>query len=135
MTIGQLTGAQGLLDHSSSRRANSLGRDEFLQLLVAQLKHQNPMSPLDGADFAVQLAQFSQLEHLMQLNQNMQQWLQLQQLVQAANLVGRRVHYQTGDGQSTRTGTVMAVHFVNNSLLLQVNGEMISTAQIRALLA
>jgi flagellar basal-body rod modification protein FlgD len=45
-----------------------LGKDEFLKLLIAQMKHQDPMSPMKGEDLAVQLAQFSSVEQLIQLN-------------------------------------------------------------------
>ncbi|HEY4321484.1 MAG TPA: flagellar hook capping FlgD N-terminal domain-containing protein [Gemmatimonadales bacterium] len=45
-----------------------LGKDDFLQMLVAQLKNQDPMSPMDGTQFAAQLAQFSTVEQLTELN-------------------------------------------------------------------
>ena len=48
----------------------SLGRDEFLKLLVAQLKNQDPLNPMDGKDMAAQLAQFSSVEQLVQLNKS-----------------------------------------------------------------
>jgi flagellar basal-body rod modification protein FlgD len=47
-----------------------MGRDEFLQLLVAQLKNQDPMNPLNAEEFAAQLAQFSSLEQLMNINES-----------------------------------------------------------------
>ena len=46
----------------------SLGRDEFLKLLVAQLRNQDPLNPMDGKDMAAQLAQFSSVEQLLKLN-------------------------------------------------------------------
>ncbi|MDY0219642.1 MAG: FlgD immunoglobulin-like domain containing protein [Desulfobacterium sp.] len=49
-----------------------LGRDAFLTMLVAQLKNQDPLNPMEGSDFSAQLAQFSQLEQLMQLNTTME---------------------------------------------------------------
>ena len=56
---------------SATQRATGnpdLGRDEFLQLLVAQLRNQDPTSPQEGHEFAAQLAQFSTVEQLTQLN-------------------------------------------------------------------
>ena len=46
----------------------AMGKDDFLKMLVAQLKHQDPMNPMDGQQFAAQLAQFSSVEQLVQLN-------------------------------------------------------------------
>ncbi|MCZ2079221.1 MAG: hypothetical protein HUU41_01835 [Bryobacteraceae bacterium] len=45
-------------------------KETFLQLLVAQLKNQNPMSPADGIEFVSQLAQFTELEQLMTIRQD-----------------------------------------------------------------
>lgn len=44
-------------------------QNEFLQLLTAQLQHQDPLQPMDNTQFATQLAQFSQLDQLSSLNQ------------------------------------------------------------------
>lgn len=50
----------------------SLGKDEFMELLVAQLQNQDPLSPLEADQLAVQLAQFSSVEQLVQINDNIQ---------------------------------------------------------------
>lgn len=42
-------------------------KDDFLKLLVAQIKNQNPLNPADGVEFLTQLAQFSQLEQLINI--------------------------------------------------------------------
>jgi flagellar basal-body rod modification protein FlgD len=77
----------------------ALGKDEFLQLLVAQLRHQDPLSPMDGAEFAAQLAQFSSVEQLINLNDRLEVVAAMDQAVlQAVNanaalgLIGRKVH-------------------------------------------
>lgn len=46
----------------------SMGQDEFMTLLCTQLKNQNPLDPMDGTEFAVQLAQFTSVEQLTNLN-------------------------------------------------------------------
>jgi flagellar basal-body rod modification protein FlgD len=54
---------------SSNRLAN---QDIFMQLLVAQLRHQNPMNPADGVEFMTQLTQFSQLEQMMSVRKELE---------------------------------------------------------------
>ena len=49
-----------------------LGRDAFLTMLVAQLKHQDPLNPMEGTDFTSQLAQFSSLEQMFNMNESLQ---------------------------------------------------------------
>lgn len=49
------------------RRGDIMGKDEFLKLLVTQLKNQDPMNPQDGKDMAAQLAQFSSVEQLIEI--------------------------------------------------------------------
>src|SRR5690625_601492 len=54
------------------RETNSaLGQQEFLHLLVAQMQNQDPLNPMDGTEFASQLAQFNSVEQLIHLNQGL----------------------------------------------------------------
>lgn len=53
---------------SSATASNSLGKDAFLKLLVAQLSHQDPLKPMDDTQFVSQLAQYSSLEQTMGIN-------------------------------------------------------------------
>jgi flagellar basal-body rod modification protein FlgD len=46
----------------------SMGKDQFVQLLITQMKNQDPMNPMDGKDLAAQLAQFSSVEQLININ-------------------------------------------------------------------
>jgi len=64
--VGSMTGTGAVQDvtATASRLAN---QDVFMQLLVAQLKYQNPMNPADGVEFMTQLTQFSQLEQMVSI--------------------------------------------------------------------
>ena len=71
-----------------------LGKNEFLELLVAQLNNQNPLEPQNNGDFIAQLAQFSTVEGVEKLNGSMESILsgyQSSQALQASSLVGRKV--------------------------------------------
>jgi flagellar basal-body rod modification protein FlgD len=52
-------------------KASTMGKDDFLQLLVTQLQNQDPLSPMDSTGFTAQLAQFSSLEELQNINETL----------------------------------------------------------------
>jgi flagellar basal-body rod modification protein FlgD len=54
--------------NTTKPRTDGLGRDAFLQLLVTQMSHQNPLQPQEDGAFIAQLAQFSSLEQLTTMN-------------------------------------------------------------------
>jgi flagellar basal-body rod modification protein FlgD len=67
MAIDQTTGTTGTTstqNQTQVARKDQLGRDAFLNLLVTQLQHQDPMQPQANGEFIAQLAQFSSLEQL-----------------------------------------------------------------------
>jgi flagellar basal-body rod modification protein FlgD len=63
-----MTDPSGVGNSAQPQAANNtaaVGKDAFMQLLVAQIRNQNPLNPADGVEFLSQLAQFSQLEQSM----------------------------------------------------------------------
>ncbi len=83
----------------SSKLGNAdMGKYEFLQLLVTQLKNQDPLSPLQSQEFAAQLAQFSSLERLMDIDTSLQQGMDADMMLaqtinntMATNFIGKEV--------------------------------------------
>jgi flagellar basal-body rod modification protein FlgD len=95
-TVGDVSGtALDQYQIKNQGAANKeLGKNEFLNLLVAQLNNQNPLEPQGNGEFIAQLAQFSQVEGIEKLNTSMGSLLsgyQSSQALQASSLVGRKV--------------------------------------------
>jgi flagellar basal-body rod modification protein FlgD len=65
----------------------TLGQDQFLNLLVAQLKNQDPLKPVDNGEFIAQLAQFSQLEQTKQMTTALNKFIERQDAANTQNLV------------------------------------------------
>lgn len=82
--------------------------DSFLNLLTAQLRHQDPLSPLDSKDFTAQLVQFSGVEQSIATNRNLEQLLASYQTSQAANIVSYIGKDVTADGATTNLGNGVA---------------------------
>ncbi len=78
-----------------------LGQEEFLQLMLTQLKNQDPFKPMESGEFLGQLAQFGTVTGLGQLQQSFESLsgsLVSDQALQAASLVGRSVLVEVGEG-------------------------------------
>lgn len=85
-------------DDKTGAAGSALGKDAFLQLLVNQMKNQNPLDPQQNGEFVAQLAQFSSLEGIQTLNSSVNYIagaFQSSQALQASSLVGRNVIVQT----------------------------------------
>lgn len=89
--VDSVTGAiSGLATGSSGNNAalNNVNFDTFLKLLVTQLKHQDPLNPMDGTEFTGQIAQFSSLEQQIRGNDLLQKLAQAKDYSQQALAVG-----------------------------------------------
>ncbi|UCC43424.1 MAG: hypothetical protein JSU65_09785 [Candidatus Zixiibacteriota bacterium] len=90
------TNPDGSAKATGSQRV--LGKDDFLQLMVTKLRHQDPLKPMEDEDFIAQLAQFSTLEQMSNIASGIEasnQWdyLQMQSMnnVMAAGFIGREI--------------------------------------------
>lgn len=99
----------------------TLGQNEFLQLLVAQLQNQDPLNPMEDTEFVAQLAQFSSLEHLGNIAtgiENLQTQGARQEMIGAAGYIGMEVR-ASGDAISKKEdGSVSKVFFTLPSDIL-----------------
>lgn len=118
------TSAASLANKSTEVKtgSSSLDKDAFLQLLVAQMKYQDPLEPTSNTEYISQYATFSELEQM----QNMSASLELSR---ASALVGETVLMKITDstGRTTNVqGNVDYVVYENNKAYLSINGELYS---------
>lgn len=117
--------------------ANDLDKDAFLQLLVAQLRYQDPLNPNDPSEFMATTAQFTVVEKLDELTKQGANNAIVTGLSMASSLVGRGVDYVDVEGVE-QTAVVSAAQVVNGEVrLLTENGqvEMSSVTGIRDIAA
>ncbi|MBN3861202.1 flagellar hook assembly protein FlgD [Pseudomonas frederiksbergensis] len=124
---------------SAATGGQALGKDAFLQLLVTQLKNQNPLDPQDNSAFVAQLAQFSSLEGITTLNETVSGIAgnyNSSQALQASSLVGRSVIAQTDkavvDTSKSLNGTVVVPTSVSAATVKITNsaGTVIRTLEL-----
>lgn len=78
------------------QRNAAIGYDAFLQLLIAQLKHQDPLKPIDSTEYVSQLAQLSNLEQAIKQNEKLDSVVERSSTTQALSLLGRTVTSSDG---------------------------------------
>jgi flagellar basal-body rod modification protein FlgD len=109
----------------------NLGKDEFLKILIAQLKNQDPTQPLQDKEFIAQMAQFTSVEQLTNMAGEMKTLRQ--SLGFASGLIGKIVSWE-GRGESgnseIRTGIVDSITFKNGEQFANVEGEEISLSKL-----
>jgi len=95
-------------------------KDEFLRLFMAQLEHQDPLNPAQGADMVAQLAQFSSVEQATETNQHLADLTAQQASVANASLsslVGRTCNAGAADFQLDRGGAVPALQLTSTTAM------------------
>ncbi len=120
-TVPWLTGSTQT-ESKTSTTEETLGKDDFLKLLVTQLKYQDPLEPMDNTQFLSQMATFSELEQMKNLNDTVTKWAEdyaasssSTTLQQVSTLIGREIAYltpETSDEESSvSVGIIQSVIF------------------------
>ena len=116
-----------LSDKENTKGSSSLDKDAFLQLLVAQMKYQDPLQPTDNTQYISQLANFSELEEMQNLSATMS-------LQRASALVGQevvlKVSNSTTGGTEFISGQVDYVVYENNKAYVAIDEQLYSVDDI-----
>lgn len=86
---------------ASSKSAGMIDYNGFLQLLIAQMRNQDPTNPTDSTQYMSQLAQLSTVEQAVQTNAKLDSLLSSSAIQQAEGLIGRTATFTDDKGQST----------------------------------
>ena len=92
---------------------NTVDYNTFLQLLIAEMKNQDPTNPMDTSQYMSQFAQLSSVEQAMQTNTKLDSLLSSQALSQADGLIGKNVSFTDSTG-ATFTGKVASISINSN---------------------
>jgi flagellar hook assembly protein FlgD len=109
----------------------SADSETFMQLLVTRLQNQNPLEPMDDAEFVQQLTQFSMLDALNGLRGDFSTYLQGQDLLSSQSLLGKQVESTAESGAVS--GIVQGIETSDNGILLNVDGRLIELADVRSI--
>ena len=119
---GQILESVSKLQKEAKTSNSSLDKDAFLQLLVAQMKYQDPLEPTSNTEYISQLATFSELEEMQNLTSGMT-------LQRASSLVGQYVFMKVTDSSGNTTypeGFVDYVVYENNKAYLSIDDNLYS---------
>jgi flagellar basal-body rod modification protein FlgD len=114
---------------------NSMGKDTFLKLLVAQMKYQNPMDPSDSTAFIAQTAQFTLVEQMAKLTSSNDAMLQSQLSTSAAAMVGKHVQWRAADGDdldAPTEGDCQGVRITADGPILLIDGWEVALNRVTA---
>ncbi|MEG7378331.1 flagellar hook assembly protein FlgD [Bacillus subtilis] len=115
-----------------STNNSSLGKDEFLKILMAQVQNQDPLNPVDDKEFISQMATFSSLEQMVNLNTTMAQFVEKQDpFTTYLDWMGKEVSWTADGGATEKTGTVNSVKQSKGKYYLVLNdGTEISPSNV-----
>lgn len=94
MVIQNINATSNMAQNAPAKAGGQITRDDFMKLLIAQLQNQDPLSPMDNQEFAVQLATFNSLEQLVGMNEKLESLASQQGIASrfnSASLIGKQV--------------------------------------------
>lgn len=122
---GVTAGTSSATAAASALGGQQLGANQFLKLLTTEMQNQDPTQPMDDTQSIAQLAQFSSLSASEEMNQSFQNFQSNFGVMQAANLIGKKVSVESTDAKgnsSTVAGSVTGIIVQNGTPYFTMNG-------------
>jgi flagellar basal-body rod modification protein FlgD len=130
MAIQAINTDSTAIQTSGAQPGEQISRDDFMRLLIAQLQNQDPLSPMDNQEFAVQLATFNSLEQLVSVNEKLESITGEQSLasrVSSATFIGKEVSAKSDKVNLGQAGDA-ALHYELGSNAAKVTIKVLDDA-------
>jgi flagellar basal-body rod modification protein FlgD len=127
-TIGREVNIVNTAETVGPKRVETLGKNDFLKLLITQLRHQNPLEPLRNTEFIAQIAQFSALEQMINLNTNFGQFMNMLTSTlmkrETLELIDKMVTVKNPEGENI-TGRVIGINYEYETpeIMIDIDGK------------
>ncbi len=133
MDITMIEGMEQTSPDKQGPAGGFLGKDEFLLLLTTQMRHQDPLEPMDSTAMIAQLAQFSSLEQMQNLNESFSEGRREEGLIQSMLLEGQTLNLTLDSGREVY-GAVDRVSWIKNEgLTLNIAGELVPLRKVASM--
>lgn len=120
--VGNTASNSNTANVSTAKSNQSLGKDDFLKLLVTQLQSQDPLNPMDDKEFIAQMAQFTSLEQMQNMNTSVQ-------ITQATAYIGKQITWDNDQGVQ-QTGVVSAVRMISGEPKIVVGDQVLALTKV-----
>lgn len=118
MDINNLSSVTQAASSTQQDRNDQIDKEMFLKLLVSQLKHQDPLSPVDNNEFLNQSVQFSTLESMQNLTKDFSN-------IKAMQYLGKSIDFKTGESSKVQSGVVDSISINEGKMILNVGDKSV----------
>lgn len=129
LPIGSIVNADGTVTKTNPN--STTNKDTFLKLLVAQLKYQDPTSPVDSSQFMAQSAQFSMLEQLQNMSTQTSSLVAAQHNATGASLLGHKIVASPATGTTDIVGLVTSVKMGSDGPILKIGDMEVPLSRVK----
>lgn len=140
MAVDFIGGAAQAASTTPELAQSSMSQEDFLRVMLTQLRYQDPLKPVDNQQFLAQMAQFSSLAQTTQLNNKIDTLLAIEASTQAVGMLGKTVEVASTSGGTpsvgqvtslvlTSEGTTLTVKLASGEILTGVNPSQVTVVR------
>lgn len=122
------------LTESGTPLKQNLDKDDFLKLLITQLKHQDPANPMEDREFIAQMAQFSSMEQMLNVNKSLEKLVTRFDFQSSFDLLGKNVEIMSNQADMvSASGLVDSISKRGDDVFVSVNGKSYPASDITSI--